>query len=160
MIAGRVTTNLRALEGALIRIVAYASLRGRSLTPDLANEVLDELFPPGGPRAGVGRVTIDDVQEATCAAFGLTREELLSASRTARVAWPRQIAMYLAREHTEASLPAIGDRFGGRGHTTVMHACRRTAERLASDPEASSIVAELSTRLSTGTAAPQTDRRD
>jgi chromosomal replication initiator protein len=157
VIAGRVTTNVRALEGALIRIVAFASLSGRPLTPDLANEVLDELHPaPRGAtgEAGSTRPTIADVQSATCEAFGLTREELLSASRTSRVTWPRQVAMYLAREHTSASLPAIGAEFGGRGHTTVLHACRRTAERLAGDPEASSLVTTLSTRLSTGGAVP------
>ena len=147
-ISRRVRTNLRTLEGALIRVVAFASLTGRSLDEQLAAEVLDDLFPEGARQPGETRVTIETVQLETCRAFGITREELLSGSRAARVAWPRQVAMYLAREHTGATFPAIGAGFGGRGHTTVMHACRRTEERVAADPEMSTIVGELSTRLS------------
>ena len=130
-------TNLRALEGALIRVVAFASLRGRPADADLAADVLDQLYPAAGAVAA-GPATVDSVQETTCRAFGLTRDELVSPSRAARLAWPRQVAMYLAREHTDESLPAIGRKFGGRGHTTVLHACRRTEQRLTSDPEASS----------------------
>ena len=148
-IAERVQTNLRQLEGALIRVVAFASLTGRVLDRSLAAEVLENLFPASAPQPGDNRVTIESVQEATCQAFGITRDELLSSSRASRVAWPRQVAMYLAREHTGETLPAIGAGFGGRGHTTVMHACKRTAERVAEDPEASTIVSELSTSLST-----------
>jgi chromosomal replication initiator protein len=151
-IAERVTTNLRALEGALIRVVAFASLSGRPVDVALTEEVLADLAPARPPSAGsppAGRPTIDDVQRLTCEAFGLTRDELVSASRAARLAWPRQVAMYLAREHTDASLPAIGEHFGGRGHTTVLHACRRAATRLAGDPESAHLVNELSTRLST-----------
>jgi len=159
VIAQRVTSNLRALEGALIRVVAFASLSGRPLTPALATEVLDGLFPERTPRRpGTRRITIAEVQLATCTAFGITHEELLSQSRTARLAWPRQVAMYLAREHTDASLPTIGAQFGGRGHTTVIHACKRTAERLASDPEASTVVSELTRRLFTGHLDEPTDR--
>ncbi len=149
-IALRVRTNLRTLEGALIRVVAFSSLTGRDLDEMLANEVLDDLFPPGCRQPGEARVTIESVQLETCKAFGITREELLSDSRATRFSWPRQVAMYLAREHTSETLPAIGAGFGGRGHTTVMHACRKTAERVASDPEVSTIVGELSTRLSDG----------
>ena len=102
--------------------------------------------------------TVTEVQKLTCEAFGLTREELLSSSRATRVSWPRQVAMYLAREHTGASLPSIGAEFGGRGHTTVLHACRRTAERVAADPEASQTVRELRARLSTTPPDGQADR--
>ena len=76
------------------------------------------------------------MQELTCEAFSISREELLSSGRSGRVAWPRQVAMYLAREHTGETLPAIGREFGGRNHTTVMYACRRAGERIAADPEA------------------------
>ena len=155
-IARRVRTNLRALEGALIRVVAYASMRDRQLDEALTAEVLDDLFPEPAARAGDTRVTIEDVQVATCSAFGITREELVSDSRANRVAWPRQVAMFLARRHTDESLPAIGASFGGRGHTTVMHAVRRTAERVQSDPELSTIVDDLSTTLS----EPRADRSD
>jgi chromosomal replication initiator protein len=151
-IAGRITSNVRALEGALIRVVAFHSLTGRPITAELADEVLRQLYPESAgsgsaaPGAG-GTVSVDRVLDATCELFSLTREELLSPSRTPRVMWPRQLAMYLAREHTGASLPAIGTAFGGRNHTTVMHACRRAAERAAGDPEAAETVRTLSERL-------------
>jgi chromosomal replication initiator protein len=147
-LAERVPHNIRALEGALIRVVAYASLTGQPLTNELTAKVLDDLYPatraPGGASAPL---TVEAIQDITADAFGLTREELLSSSRAARLAWPRQVAMYLAREHTSETLPAIGARFGGRNHTTVMHACKRTAERLASDPEAFDFVRHLTERL-------------
>ena len=158
VIAERIPTNIRALEGALIRVVAFASLTGRTLTAELADEVLDGLYGRGAPRrpgakpkAGIGyglpNVTVDHVQQLVCEAFALTREELLSPSRTARVAWPRQLAMYLAREHTTESLPAIGRQFGDRNPTTVMHAVKRTATRLRNDEEAQDVVRALTTRL-------------
>jgi chromosomal replication initiator protein len=151
-IAERITTNIRALEGALIRVVAFGSLTGRPITVRLATEVLDGLYGPVDSRRpgggfGVPDVTVAIVQELVCEQFGLTRDELLSASRTVRVTWPRQVAMYLAREHTQESLPAIGRAFGGRNHTTVMHAVRRTTERLAGDAEAFRAVQKLSARL-------------
>jgi chromosomal replication initiator protein len=149
LLAQRVPENVRALEGALIRVVAFASLTGRPLTRDLAVEVLDELYPPC-VQAGAAGPTVETIQDATAEAFGLTRDELLSASRATRLTWPRQLAMYLAREHTGETLPAIGARFGGRNHTTVMHACRRTAERLAADPEAVEVVRRLTERLTAG----------
>jgi chromosomal replication initiator protein len=149
LLAERVPTNMRALEGALIRIVAFASLTGRVLDRPLAQTVLDDLYPVTVHTPGTGPgPTIERIQELTAEAFGLTAQELVSPARAARVAWPRQVAMYLAREHTGSTLPAIGRRFGGRNHTTVLHACRRTTERLASDPEARAVVAQLAGRLS------------
>jgi chromosomal replication initiator protein len=146
VIAARIATNVRALEGALIRVVAFASLTSRPLTAGLAAEVLDGLYPAHAPRHAA-RVSVARIQELTCAAFDISREELLSPSRAARLAWPRQLAMYLAREHTDETLPAIGSQFGGRNHTTVLHACRRTSERIASDPEAYEAVRALTERL-------------
>ncbi len=120
---------MRALEGALVRIVAFHSLTGRPITPELADEVLTGLYPggsgSGGAHAPGVRPTVEAIQDATCELFGITREELLTGGRAPRVAWPRQLAMYLARQHTGATLPAIGNAFGGRNHTTVLHACRR-----------------------------------
>jgi chromosomal replication initiator protein len=157
VIAARVSSNIRALEGALIRVVAFASLTRRPLSADLAAEVLDELYPVGTPAPGTSPVpSVERIQELTAEAFGVTREELLSHSRRAKLAWARQVAMYLAREHTSETLPAIAERFGGRNHTTVLHACRRTAERIASDPEAYEAVRGLTERLATHRA----DRRD
>jgi chromosomal replication initiator protein len=146
-IADRVPTNIRALEGALIRVVAFSSLTGRPLCPELAAEVLGELYPGVAPEIGAARVSVEQIQQLTAEAFGLTRAELLSDSRTAGITWPRQVAMYLAREHTDATLPAIGRSFGGRNHTTVMHACRRAVQRLADDPEAFEIVRRLTNEL-------------
>jgi chromosomal replication initiator protein len=82
--------------------------------------------------------------------FGLSMDDLLSASRAAPVAWPRQVAMYLSRELTDQTLPAIGRAFGGRNHTTVMHACRRTAERITTDRDAYDIVRRLTEELGGG----------
>ena len=144
-IARRITSNARTLEAALIRIVAFHSLTGRPIDAQLADEVLAGLYPV--THAAGAEPTIDRVQELTCEAFCVSLDELLSARRTARVAWARQLAMYLARQHTGASLPVIGDRFGGRNHTTVMYACRRAAQRIASDPEAQVLVSDLERRL-------------
>jgi chromosomal replication initiator protein len=142
-IAARIEHNVRALEGALIRVVAFSSLTGRKLTGELANEVLDSLYPRN-ERANSGRrCTSEEIQSTVAAHFGITRPELLSSSRAARVAWPRQVAMYLTRELTGQSLPAIGRDFGGRDHTTVMHACKRTAARLGGDDSAREAVDKL-----------------
>jgi chromosomal replication initiator protein len=149
LLADRAPHNVRALEGALIRVVAFASLTSRPVTTALAAEVLRDLYPDSAAR-GAERLTVERIQELTAEAFGLTCAELLSHSRAPRLAWPRQVAMYLAREHTAETLPAIGQRFGGRNHTTVLHACRRTAARLADDPEAFDFVRRLTERLTAG----------
>jgi chromosomal replication initiator protein len=141
-IAARVDTNVRALEGALIRVVAFSSLTGRPLTAELAEEVLKSLYPRSS-RPGSRARTVAEIQQATCELFELSPEELLSSARTARISWPRQLAMYLARELTGESLPAIGRHFGGRDHTTVMHACRRTSARIDADEASRQAVEKL-----------------
>jgi chromosomal replication initiator protein len=146
-IAHRITTNARALEGALIRVVAYHSLTQRPIDAALADEVLAGLYPAPRAVAQAEPPTIARVQELTCAAFEVSRDELLSAARNSRLAWARQVAMYLARRHTGATLPAIGEQFGGRNHTTVMYACRKAGERLARDPAAQALVHDLERRL-------------
>jgi chromosomal replication initiator protein len=148
LIAHRVPTSVRTLEGALIRVAAFASFTGQAVSPALATKVLDDLYPTGAPAPGTARrPTVAEIQEKTAEAFGITRDELLSHSRRPALAWPRQVAMYLAREHTGETLPSIGARFGGRNHTTVLHACRRTAERMATDPEAYDAVRRLTDAL-------------
>jgi chromosomal replication initiator protein len=142
LIAERVEHSIRALEGALIRVVAFASLTGRPVTGELAGEVLAGLYPDLRP----SRRTVQEIQERTCEAFGVSIGELRSSSRGAEVAWARQVAMYLARELTDATLPAIGREFG-RNHTTVLHACKRTAERIAADRAAFDAVQRLSESL-------------
>ena len=143
VIADRVQGNIRSLEAALIRLVAFHSLTGRPIDGALACEVLDSLDGRRTP----ARRSVRDIQEAVCTAFGLSRDELVSSSKAARVAWPRQIGMYLSRELTDQTLPTIGRHFGGRNHATVLHACKRTSERMESEPEARDAVDNLRRRL-------------
>ncbi|HEX7292315.1 MAG TPA: chromosomal replication initiator protein DnaA [Conexibacter sp.] len=157
-LAERVTTNVRALQGALIRVVAFHSLTGRPIDRALVTHVLDGLYPDGASAAG-GRVnTLQEIQAATCERLGISPEALNSADRSARVAWARQVAMYLSRELTDATLPAIGRAFGGRNHTTVLHACRRATERIASDAEAHELVRSLTAALQQPHVAAGADR--
>jgi chromosomal replication initiator protein len=139
-IADRITDNVRALEGALIRIVAYHSLTQLPINLQLAQTVLDEIHP----RPHRAAPSIETIQDAVAAHYGLAVAELKSASRAARVSWPRQLAIHLARELTGASLNAIGEAFGGRNHATVLHACKRVEERVHSDHQAVDELAELS----------------
>ncbi len=147
VIAERIDSNVRALEGALIRVVAFSSLTGRPLTAELAREVLDTLYPRSAASATSLPASIAQIQAAVGEHFGLSPAELLSTARTARISWPRQVAMYLARELTGESLPAIGRQFGGRDHTTVLHAWRRTAARIADDGDARQAVDKLCRNL-------------
>jgi chromosomal replication initiator protein len=147
VIAERIDTNVRALEGALIRVVAFSSLTGRPLTGELTREVLDSLYPQKKTPLEPGGHSIREIQAAVVQHFGVSPDELLSSTRTARVAWPRQVAMYLARELTDESLPAIGRQFGGRDHTTVLHAWRRTSSRIASDEDSRQAVEKLCASL-------------
>ena len=153
VIAERVADNVRALEGALVRVAAFHSLRhpGEAITPALVAHVLDKLYPVTHDRH---RTTVRDVQDAVGRAFDLDVDELISPQRTARVSWPRQVAMYLSRELTDATLPAIGRAFGGRDHATVLYAIRRARDRLSSDPDAYDLVRSLTERLH----APDGDR--
>jgi chromosomal replication initiator protein len=129
LIAERVTDNIRALEGALIRVVAYHSLTQRPIDAALTTKVLDVMYPGKRSRAP----SIADIQAIVATHFDLSVELMTSPSRATRVAWPRQVAIHLARDLTQASLPAIGQAFGGRNHATVIHACKRVSERLKND---------------------------
>jgi chromosomal replication initiator protein len=124
-IAARVSTNVRQLEGALIRVVAHSSISGRPVTVDLAQEVLADLFPTGD-----GEVRVEVIQEAVARHYGITLDELVGEKRTKRVVVPRQVAMFLCRELTDASLPAIGRAFGGRDHTTVLYAVQKVTKQM------------------------------
>ncbi len=126
-IATNVKSNVRELEGYLIRIVAYASLTNQAITLDLACEVLKELLD--GDRS----ITMPHILEVVGDFYRLKEKELLSKSRHKSIVLPRQIAMYLCRTHTNASLPDIGVEFGGKDHSTVMHACSKIRELLARD---------------------------
>jgi chromosomal replication initiator protein len=143
-VAGYVNASVRSLEGALIRVVAYASLRGESVTPGLAHQVLERLYPRGDAD---GQCTIEQVQEAAADLFDITHSQLLARDRTPHVAFARQVAMYVARELTEETLPAIGRGFGGRNHTTVLHAHRRVAADMARDARTFEAVGALRARV-------------
>ncbi len=141
-IASRVSTNVRALEGALTRVVAHGSISSRPVTVELAAEVLADLFPPGE-----GAVRIETIQSEVCRYYGVSREELVGEKRTRRIVTPRQVAMYLSRELTDGSLPAIGRAFGGRDHTTVMYAVQKIAKKMGDEGEILTAVQELTARL-------------
>ncbi len=144
VLADCVTTNVRALEGALIRVVAVSSLERRRLDGELVMDVLAQhgLSPP---RAS--ELSVASIQTAVASHFALTCDVLLSRSRSGRIVWARQVAMYLSRELTDHSLPHIGREFAGRDHTTVLHACRRVADELAVNPQALADIAALTTAL-------------
>jgi chromosomal replication initiator protein len=143
-IARRLPTSVRTLEGALIRLVAHASLRSLEPTPGLAREVLARASgaePEGEPP------TVERIQSLTAEAFGIDRAALLRKDRRAHVATARQVAMYLARELTHESLPELGRSFAGRNHSTVLHAHRRVLAALERDSDLQRTVEDLWTRL-------------
>ncbi len=127
-LAHRITSNVRELEGALNRVVAHAQLVGRDITLETTQEVLQDLL-----RARERRVTIEEIQKQVAAHFHVRVSDMHSARRARSVARPRQVAMYLAKSLTSRSLPEIGRMFGGRDHTTVMHAVRKVEELTARD---------------------------
>lgn len=128
-LAHKITSNVRELEGALNRIVAHAELVGRSISLETTQEVLHDLL-----RANDRRVTIDEIQKRVAEHYNIRVADMHSARRARAVARPRQIAMYLAKQLTARSLPEIGRKFGGRDHTTVMHAVKKVDELRATDP--------------------------
>ncbi len=145
LIAEQVSDNVRALEGALIRLVAHHSLSGRKIDCALAREVLGT--PSVQPSPGL---SLGEIQKLVATHFGITVAELVSESRRLRVAWPRQLAIHLARELTGSGLQEIGTAFGGRNHATVIHACKRVASELEHSPEARSDLQHLTRALSQG----------
>lgn len=127
-LAHRIVSNVRELEGALKRVVAYASLVGRPITLEMAQDVLRDLL-----RCNDRKVTIEEIQRRVAEYYNVRLADMLSARRARAVARPRQVAMYLSKQLTTRSLPEIGRKFGGRDHTTVIHAVRRIDELRAAD---------------------------
>ena len=142
-VAERVTTNIRELEGALTRVVAFSSLTGRPMTVELAEDVLKDVFPQGQSV----EISIRRIQETVSERFGMTVNELCSAKRSQSIAYPRQVAMYLSRALTDSSLPKIGKEFGGRDHTTVMHANAKIEGMIREDRSVYNLVQELTARI-------------
>ena len=142
-IASRIDNNIRELEGALIRVMAYASLTNQTIDINLATEALKDIFPNGRPK----QITMELIQEIVSSYFKIKIDELLAKKRTRNVAYPRQIAMYLCRELTDTSLPRIGEMFGGRDHTTVIHAHDKIARERNEDTKLSNTLKELIKRI-------------
>jgi chromosomal replication initiator protein len=142
-IAGRIDNNIRELEGALIRVMAYSSLTGNPIDMNLATEALKDIFPNGRPK----QITMELIQQVVANYFKIKQEELLAKKRTRNVTYPRQIAMYLCRELTETSLPRIGEMFGGRDHTTVIHAHDKISREKNEDAKLSTIIKELTHKI-------------
>jgi chromosomal replication initiator protein len=142
-IATKIKSNIRELEGALIRIIAYSSLTNREVTVDLATEALKDIISKKQGK----HVTIDSIQDIVSSYFNLRVEDLKSQRRTRNVAYPRQIAMYLSRKLTDMSLPKIGEEFGGRDHTTVIHAYEKISENLKTDDSLQHTVNDITKKL-------------
>ncbi len=144
-IANQIDTNIRELEGALIRVVAYSSLINQDMNADLAAEALKDIIPSAKPK----KISIPDIQQIVAEHFQLQVKELKAKKRTKAIAFPRQIAMYLSREMTESSLPKIGEEFGGRDHTTVIHAHEKISKLLAADADLQKQLEEIIDKLKT-----------
>jgi chromosomal replication initiator protein len=129
LIANKIQSNIRELEGALIRVVAYSSLTNKAITEELAEEALKDIISNNKPV----EITVDLIKDKVSKRFDIRMDDFNSKKRTRAIAYPRQIAMYLTRELTDLSLPKIGDEFGGRDHTTVIHACEKISTDLVSD---------------------------
>ena len=142
-IASKISSNIRELEGALIRVTAFANLNRQPVTLDLAEVVLRDLIPSEQP----AQITVSTIMGETAKYFGLTIDDLCSSSRSRQLVQARQIAMYLCRELTELSLPKIGQHFGGRDHTTVMHADRKIRELMGERRAIYNQVTELTNRI-------------
>jgi chromosomal replication initiator protein len=130
LIASRIKSNIRELEGSLTRMIAFCALTAREMTVDLAQEVLGELW---GEDEKI--ITIDQIQRRVCDFFGLKMSDLKAKNRTKAIAFPRQVAMYLSRQMTHSSLSEIGRAFGGKDHTTVLHAVDKIQTLLQDDPK-------------------------
>ncbi len=141
-IAERISSNIRELEGALNRVIAYAVLTSREVTLSLAQEVLKGLVAETSQR-----VTLERIQRVVAAYFNLSVADLRGKRRTKEISFPRQVAMALARELTDASLPSIGEAFGGRDHATVIYACSRVSEARKSDNKIHGLVDTLISEL-------------
>ena len=143
-VANKIESNVRELEGALIRIIAFSSMMNRDIDLPLAQEALLELVPENVAKA----LTVHDIQRAVCDQFHIKPDDLRSKSRQKDIVYPRQIAMFLTRELTGISLPKIGKEFGGRDHTTVMHAINKVEKDLQKDSQIVKIVTKLREKLS------------
>jgi chromosomal replication initiator protein len=138
LIASRTKSNVRELEGALVKLVAYSSITGAPITLPMAQQVLKNLL-----HAQERRVTIDAIQKGVADKFAMKQSQLKEKSNAKAVVFPRQVAMYLVKELTAASLPEIGRAFGGKHHTTVMHSIEKITKQKQSDPDLNRVLHSL-----------------
>jgi|SRR5687767_4846072 len=143
LLASNIKTNIRDLEGSLARLLAFAELTNSPLTVDFAQEVLRDQIKPD-----LARFDVHDIQRLVGRHFNVTEESLRGKRRTDTIAFPRQIGMYITRTMTDLSLADIGGKFGGRDHTTVLHACQKIENLMSNDPEVRGVVEELMAQLS------------
>ncbi len=142
-IATKIESNIREIEGSLKRVIAYSSLTNRKITIELAEEALKDFFTNNKPK----KITPQLIQETVGEYFNLRVEDFKSKKRSRSIAFPRQIAMFLCRELTDMSLPRIGEEFGGRDHTTVIHACDKISNEIKSDVSVRNAVSDLRKRI-------------
>ena len=142
-IATNIKSNVRELEGALNRILAFSSLTNKPITVELANEALKDLISKDKPKV----ITAEYILDVVANYFHLKPEELKSSKRTRNIAYPRQIAMYLCRKLTDLSLPKIGEKFGGRDHTTIIHGFDKISRELQTDIELTQMINELESKI-------------
>jgi chromosomal replication initiator protein len=142
-LATRIRTNIRRLEGALIRVASYASLTGKKLTIEVVENLLREILHEEGRQT----ISIEVIQKRVAEHFDIRLADMTSKRRPENIAFPRQIAMYLSRQMTESSLNNIGEAFGGRDHGTVLHACRLVKDRMEVDPNVRQVVHYLEKQL-------------
>ncbi|HVP57416.1 MAG TPA: chromosomal replication initiator protein DnaA, partial [bacterium] len=142
MIAEAIKSNIRVLEGSLVRLVAFSSIQGSPITPELAREVLKDIFKPQ-----VKTVSIEDIKSAVAKHFKIAPEVLVGRKRTSAIALPRQVAMYLARLLTNMSLADIGSAFGKRDHTTVIHGCDKISDKVKADSEFKTLIERITEEI-------------
>ena len=142
-LANRIRTNIRRLEGALIRVASFASLTGKNLTIEVVEGLLREVLHEEGRFS----INIEVIQKRVAEHFDIRLADMTSKRRPENIAFPRQVAMFLARQLTESSLSTIGEAFGGRDHGTVLHACRLVKDRMEIDPNVRQVVNYLEKQL-------------
>jgi chromosomal replication initiator protein len=137
-IADKIKTNIRELEGSLVRLVAYSSFTGQQVTPEMVPEVLKDIFD-----TRTRTISVDDIKRVVADHYNVTSESLVGRKRTSNIAFARQVAMYLSRMLTDLSLSDIGANFGKRDHTTVIHGCDKISEKAKTDPQFKALLGRL-----------------
>lgn len=145
-IAKTIVSNIRELEGALTRVAAYTKLANMNITPELVDEALKDFMYSSKNK----KITIDIIQSVTADYFNIKTDDILSSKRSKNIVYPRQVAMYLCRKMLDTPLVKVGESFGGRDHTTVMHSCEKIAEDIKNKPEMQKIIAEIETKIKNG----------